>query len=211
MNIRWHGHSCFRLESKEATLLIDPFPREIGLKPPKIDADIILSTHGHYDHAYLDGAPKESFIIKEPGEFEKSGITIQGLLSYHDNVKGMQRGLNTIYIITLEDMRICHLGDIGQESLTQEQVSEIGTVDILFIPIGGTYTINAAQAIKIIQEIEPKIIIPMHYMVDGLLIDLDGPEKFLREIGITPEQVDTFKIAKKNLPTDEMKLVTFSI
>lgn len=211
MNIKWHGQACFRIESKEATLLIDPFPREIGLKPPKLDADIILVTHGHYDHSAIDGAPKETFVIKEPGEFEKSGITIQGLLSFHDNDNGSQRGYNTIYIITLEDMRICHLGDLGQHSLTQEQISEIGNIDILFIPVGGNYTINGSQAVKIIQEIEPKIIIPMHYMVDGLQIDLDGPEKFLKEIGMTPEIVDSYKIVKKNLPVEEMKLVQFSL
>lgn len=211
MNIKWHGHSCFRIESKEATLLVDPFPREIGLKPPKLDADIILVTHGHYDHSAISGAPKESFIIQEPGEFEKSGVTIQGLLSFHDNVDGIERGYNTIYIITLEDMRICHLGDLGQHALTQEQISEIGNIDILFVPVGGNYTINGSQAVKIIQQIEPKIIIPMHYKTEGLLIDLDGPEKFLKDIGLTPEVVDSYKILKKNLPVDEMKLIQLSI
>ncbi|MEX2052888.1 MAG: MBL fold metallo-hydrolase, partial [Candidatus Paceibacterota bacterium] len=136
---------------------------------------------------------------------------VEGLLSFNVNSQGTERGMNTIYIIRMEDMRLCHMGDLGQTQLTNEQIEAIGDVDILFIPVGGKYTIDGAQAADIARALEPKVIIPMHYKVPGLNIDLDDSKKFLREIGIKPEEVDVFKIAKKNLPQEETKLITFKI
>lgn len=211
MTIRWFGQACFRLESKEISLLIDPFSKEIGLRPPKINDQIVAVTHDHYDHNNVTDAEPDTFIIKGPGEYEKKGVYVQGIHSLHDNAGGTQRGFNTIYVITIEDMRVCHLGDLGQDTLTDEQVDEIGDVDILLIPVGGVYTINSQKALGVIKQIEPKIIIPMHYKVPGLTIEIEGPEKFLKDIGMQPEKVDTFKILKKNLPAEEMKLVVFNI
>ncbi len=209
MTISWLGHACFRFESKDISFLIDPFSKDTGLRPPRIHDQIIAVTHEHYDHnAYGDG--EGAFLVQGPGEYEKSGVYIHGINSYHDNVDGAERGMNTIYIVTMEEMRLCHLGDLGQQKLTSEQVEEIGNVDILFVPIGGNYTINSEEAVAIIGLIEPKIIIPMHYKVPDLTIDIDGPEKFIKALGLTPEKVDTFKIQKKNLPIDEIKLVMFN-
>lgn len=210
MNISWYGHSCFRLETKDVSILIDPFSKEIGLRPPKIKDDLVLVTHGHYDHNNLEDLNPEAFVIDTPGEYEKKGVAVRGILSYHDKVGGKERGLNTIYVIKAEELTICHLGDLGQEKLDEAQVEEIGDVDILMIPVGGTYTINYKEAIGVIGQIEPKIIIPMHYRLKNLKVEIDGPEKFIKELGLTPENVDKFKIAKKLLPTEEMKLVTFN-
>lgn len=210
MNISWYGHSCFRLETKDVSILIDPFSKEIGLRPPKIKDDLVLVTHGHYDHNNLEGLNPEAFVIDTPGEYEKKGVAVRGILSYHDKVGGKERGLNTMYVIKAEELTICHLGDLGQEKLDEAQVEEIGDVDILMIPVGGTYTINYKEAIGVIGQIEPKIIIPMHYRLKNLKVEIDGPEKFIKELGLTPENVDKFKIAKKLLPTEEMKLVTFN-
>lgn len=211
MNIQWFGQSCFRFEAKEGSVLIDPFSKEIGLRPPKIKDDIVLVTHKHYDHSNVEDLSEGSFLIDTPGEYERKGIYIRGILSYHDKSNGTERGLNTIYIIKAEDMVICHLGDLGQDKFNDHQVEEIGDVDVLMIPVGGKYTIDYKDAKEIISQIEPKIIIPMHYRVKDLNIDIDGPEKFIKELGLTPEKVDKLKIAKKTLPVEEIKLVTFEI
>jgi L-ascorbate metabolism protein UlaG (beta-lactamase superfamily) len=211
MNIQWYGQSCFRLESKGLSILIDPFSKEIGLKPPRLNDNIFLVSHDHYDHNNIEGVAKEAFVVKGPGEYESAGVYIQGINSYHDNVEGKERGLNTIYAIKFEDIRLCHLGDLGQSKLTDEQIETIGDVDILFIPVGGKYTLDGEQAADVVKEIEPKIIIPMHYEVPGLNVKIDGPQKFLKEIGLKPEETEIFKINKKILPTEEMKLVMFKL
>ena len=210
MTITWYGQSCFRLEAKEGSVLIDPFDKEIGLKPPRIKDDIVLVSHQHYDHNAIDEANPEAFIIKNPGEYENHGIAIRGIQSFHDNKEGTERGLNTIYVLKAEELNICHLGDLGH-ILTDHQVEDIGDVYILMIPVGGTYTIYAKTAVEVINQIEPKIVIPMHYKISDLKIPLDSPEKFVKELGLTPEKVEKYKIAKKLLPAEEIKLVMFSI
>mgnify|MGYP001601107485 CR=1 FL=1 len=199
--------------------MIDLFSKEIGLKPPKIKDDIVMVTHDHPDHNSIEEIPPESFLINTPGEYEKKGIAIRGISSYHDKTEGKERGLNTIYVIKAEDMTICHLGDLGQEKLDEKQVDDIGDIDILLVPVGGNYTINYKEAIGVIGQIEPKIIIPMHYKIKDLKIGLDGPEKFVKELGLTPEKIsarggpasggDKFRISKKLLPLEEMKLIMF--
>lgn len=211
MTITWYGQSCFRLEAKEGSVLIDPFSKEIGLKPPRIKDDVVLVTHQHSDHNNIEDANPEAFIIQNPGEYENHGIAIQGIQSFHDNKEGAERGLNTIYVLKAEELTICHLGDLGHP-LTDHQIEEIGDVDILMIPVGGTYTIDAKTAIEVINQVEPKIVIPMHYMVPGHSpSSLDGPEKFVKELGLTPEKFDKYKISKKLLPVEEVKLVMLEI
>jgi L-ascorbate metabolism protein UlaG (beta-lactamase superfamily) len=209
MNISWYGHSCFRIEAKEGSILIDPFSKDTGLRPPRIKDDLVLVTHHHFDHDNVSEANPEAFIIDGPGEYEKQGIAVRGISSFHDKSGGKERGLNTIYTIKAEDMTICHLGDLGQEKLEDKQLEDIGDVDILMIPVGGLYTIDYKEAVNVITQIEPKIIVPMHYKLKDLKLDLAGPEKFLKEIGLTPEKVDKLKMVKKNLPVEEMKLVVF--
>ena len=218
MTITWYGHSCFRIEAhstssgqaKEAiSILIDPFSKEIGLRPPKIKDDLVLVTHHHFDHDNVSEVNPEALVIDGPGEYEKHGIQVRGISSFHDKTNGKERGLNTIYLIKAEDMTLCHLGDLGQDKLDDGQVEEIGDVDILMVPVGGTYTIDAKEAAGIVGQIEPKIVIPMHYKIKDLKVEVSGPDKFLKEIGLSPEKVDKFKIAKKNLPAEEMKLVMF--
>lgn len=211
MTISWFGHSCFRLEAKNLSILVDPFSKDIGLRSPKIKDNIVLLTHGHYDHANVEDAPAETKIIKGPGEYEIMGVCVRGIQSFHDNSNGADRGLNTMYIIEDDDVKICHMGDFGQDKLEEHQLEEIGDVDVLMIPVGGTYTIDGKQASEIISQIEPKIIIPMHYKLPELKIDIAGPEKFLKEIGIKPEKVDKYKATKKTLPQEEMQLIMFNI
>ena len=211
MTISWFGQSCFRLEGKDVSLLIDPFSKEIGLRPPKIKDQIVLITHEHYDHNNLEGAEKETMIIRNPGEYESKGVFVQGISSFHDKAQGAERGTNTIYLIKMEEMTICHLGDLGQEKLEDQQVDLIGEVDILIIPVGGKYTLDYKEAVGVVGQIEPKIIIPMHYKVPGLNIDIEPADKFVKEMGLTPEKIDKFKINKKSFPQEETKLVVLTL
>jgi L-ascorbate metabolism protein UlaG (beta-lactamase superfamily) len=212
MTITWFGQSCFRIECKEGSILIDPFDKAIGLKPPRIKDDVVLVTHPHFDHDNIEAADGETFVITNPGEYEIKNIHVQGIPSFHDKSQGSERGLNTIYRIKAEDMVLCHLGDFGEGKLSDEQVEAVGDVDILIVPVGGHFTIDAKEAIEIISQVEPKIVIPMHYQVPGLTIkELEGPEKFIKELGLTPETTDKFKIASKTLPIEEMKLVMLTL
>lgn len=212
MTITWFGHSCFRVEAKGVNILFDPFSKEIGLRPPRIRDDIILVSHEHYDHNATDGADGETFIIRNPGEYERKGVAIQGIRAFHDKKEGAERGMSTIYRVRVEDVTLCHLGDFGQAELSTEQIEAIGDVDVLFVPVGGTYTIDGKEAAAIVSAIEPKIIIPMHYAVDGLSIpSLDGPERFLKEVGLSPDKGETLRVTAKDLPVDETKLFVFTL
>ncbi|MEK7124728.1 MAG: MBL fold metallo-hydrolase, partial [Patescibacteria group bacterium] len=193
MKIVWAGQACFQISANPAkdvfaNIVIDPFG-EIGLKMPNFEADILLVTHGHEDHNNVkavkparagEGSP---FIIEGPGEYEIKGVFIKGINSFHDDKEGKERGANTIYTIETEGMKLCHLGDLGQSQLTDAQLEEIGTVDILMIPVGGVYTIDSAQAPKIIGQIEPKMAIPMHYELPKLKFKLESVDRFLKAMG----------------------------
>ncbi|MDO8495596.1 MAG: MBL fold metallo-hydrolase [bacterium] len=212
MILTWIGHSCFRLEGKDVSLLIDPFSKEIGLKPPRIKDNLVLLTHRHYDHASIDDVDSETMVIDGPGEYESHGVYVHGISSFHDNSGGTERGLNTIYVIKLEEVTICHLGDLGQEKLDEQQLELIGNIDVLLIPVGGKYTIDYKQAVAVVGQIEPKVIVPMHHKLPDLKIEgLDGVEKFLKEMGLTPEKLDKLKVTPKTLPQEEIKLVTLSL
>ena len=205
--IVWAGQSCFQISvspSKDNTVNIvtDPFG-DIGLKAPNFSADILMVSHQHADHNDIKSIKGDAFLIENPGEYEVKGVFIQGIDSFHDDSQGKERGKNTIYTFEAEDIRFCHLGDFGQKQLTDEQLEKIGNVDILMIPIGGTYTINSSEASKVIGQIEPKIVVPMHYGVPKLKFELDGVEKFLKAMGKNSVQPqDKLVIKASALPKD---------
>ncbi len=216
MQIIWKGQSCFQITTQktktQVAITIDPFSSEIGLRPPSGAADIVLVTHDHHDHNNVKAVAGTPFVISGPGEYEIKDVYIVGIPSFHDAVLGKERGANTIYVIDAEDLRVCHLGDLGQKELTDDQLEKIGEVDILMIPVGGVYTIDGKDALKIMSQIEPKIIIPMHYSLPklnppagGKLDDLD---KFLKAAGIRKiEPLPKLTIKKKDLPEEEVKIV----
>lgn len=211
MEIRWFGQACFLVKSKDGSLVIDPFSEEIGLKLPKLSADIVLVTHQHPDHnnvsAVLPEKKEKPFVISGPGEYEISGITIWGLASFHDKSEGAERGTNTIYKIRAEEMNLCHLGDLGH-ILSDNQLESIGEVDILFVPVGGVYTIDGKEAVEVIGQIEPKIVIPMHYQIPGLASNLGSLDSFARQEGVVDlEAKDFLKISKNDLPSEERETV----
>lgn len=213
--IYWAGQSCFEISvsnsrDHEANIVIDPFDEETGLKVPNLTADILLVTHNHHDHNNIKAVKGEYFLVAGPGEYEVKGVFVQGIPSFHDTENGKEKGQNTIYTIEVEGMRFCHLGDLGQKELTDEQIDKIGTIDVLMIPVGGEFTISSAEAVKITSQIEPRIVIPMHYELPKLKIKLDPVEKFLKAMGknagaIVPQ--DKFLAKESNMPKDGMEIV----
>jgi L-ascorbate metabolism protein UlaG (beta-lactamase superfamily) len=210
MYINWHGHSCFRLTEKidnnEVAIVTDPFAAEIGLFPPKLKADIVTISHHHADHDNLEKiSPNldKLFVIDRPGEYEVKKVFVTGIDSLHDKKDGAERGRNTIYKFEIDGLSVVHLGDLGK-ALTEEQLSAVGDVDILLIPIGGTYTIDGHEAAELVREIEPRIVIPMHYKIKDVAIEgLADETKFLKEMGGRVERMERLKILKKELPAEE--------
>ena len=183
MEITWLGHSCFKLKGKQATVITDPFSPAIGYTLGKVAADIVTVSHPHPGHSYVQGVADEPRVLKSPGEYESGGVLTVGVHTFHDNEKGAQRGKNTVFVIDVDDVMICHLGDLGHV-LTAEQVAEIDGVDVLLIPVGGVSTIDAVQAAQIVRQLEPKIVIPMHYKTEAEKKDLETADRFLKEMGV---------------------------
>jgi len=213
MKITWYGQSFFQILTKKrkealVKIVIDPFDEKIGLRVTTLKADILLVTHHHHNHDNVGAIKDNPFLISGPGEYEIKKVFIQGIPAFHDNLEGKERGKITVYTIGTEGMKVCHLGDLGQRELGPEQLEQIGDIDILMIPVGGVYTISAKEATKIISQLEPKIVIPMHYRIPKLKIKLEELQKFLKVMGIkTPETLKTFSIKKKNLPKEGMKII----
>ena len=216
MNITWKGQSCFQITSSQGkdghvNIVIDPFDEETGLRVPKLEADLLLVTHQHKDHNNVKAVSGNPFLVEGPGEYEVKEVSIQGIQSFHDSSQGKERGSNTIYVMETEDIRICHLGDLGQKELTSEQVEQIGDIDILMIPVGGNFTIESKEAVKIMSQIEPSIIIPMHYAIPKLKMKLNGLDKFLKTMGV--KKLDTLpklSIKKKDISPEEAKIVVLA-
>ena len=211
MDISYLGHAAFRLKGKTASLVVDPYDPSVGPKFPKVEADIVAVTHSHSDHNAIANVGGTPFVVSGPGEYEVKGIEVVAVKSFHDNKQGAERGLNTIYNFKIDKINICHLGDLGQSTLTEEQVEEIGNVDILLLPVGGHYTIDAAEANKIASQLEPKIIIPMHFKeAETKIEELATVDQFLKEIGKENlEPVNKLTVTTDKLP-EETQVVLMS-
>lgn len=203
MDIYFLGQACFKIKGKNAILIIDPFdPFFTGLKLPKdLSADLVLITHQHQDHNFTSAVAGSPLIISGPGEYEKSSVSVVGIKSFHDKQKGAERGINIIYQISIDGINIVHLGDLGH-ILTDEQSRLIEAVDILMVPVGNKYTLNIEDAAKVVADLEPKIVIPMHYQIEGLKIEgLLDVKPFLKEMGAeNVTAVPRLNIVKDKLP-----------
>jgi L-ascorbate metabolism protein UlaG (beta-lactamase superfamily) len=209
MEISWLGHSCFQLRGKNVTLITDPFSPQPGHSLGKISAPIVTISHNHPGHNFVESVAGDPRIVRGPGEYEISDVLITGVASYHDNKHGQELGRNTIYVIHMDDLIICHLGDLGH-ILQEEQLEEVAVADVLLIPIGGQHTINAAQAAEVISQVEPHIVIPMHY--NPSVGDAPDPlDKFCREMGIeaiTPQP--KLSITRSALPAETQVIILSS-
>lgn len=215
MIITYLGHSCFKIQDKAGsegvTVVTDPFDKNVGLKVPNFEADIVTVSHKHNDHSNINALRGNPFVIDSAGEYEAKGVAINGIESYHDAKDGVERGKNIIYRIDIDNVSVAHLGDLGHE-LDAKQLERLEGTDVLLIPVGGKYTIDAKKAIEVIKQIEPRIVIPMHYKVKGSKInDIDEVDKFIKESGMAPTNEEKLKVSKKDLPQEDTELVILSI
>ena len=181
LQIRWHGHSCFEIKD-DITLVTDPHDgKSIGIPAPTVEGDIILVSHDHYDHNSVKTVEKiGSKVVKDERKRKIFNVDIKGIKTYHDEKSGDIRGENIIFKFLIDDIIFCHLGDLGH-MVEESIVEKIGSVDILFVPVGGNFTIDADIACDIIKSIEPAIIIPMHYKIGGLSLPIDNLDTFLEK------------------------------
>jgi L-ascorbate metabolism protein UlaG (beta-lactamase superfamily) len=199
MEITWLGHSCFRLKGSEATVITDPYAPDLGYTLGKPKADIVTVSHQHSDHNYVQGIP-DARVISGPGEYEISNVLVLGITTYHDDVQGAQRGKNTVYLVEMDEVTVCHLGDLGHV-LTSEQTEELDNVDVLLIPVGGVFTIDARLAAEVVRQLSPKVVIPMHYKTPVVTLELEPVDRFLRELGVSNlEPSPKLSVTKSNLP-----------
>lgn len=200
MDISWLGHSCFRIRGVHATVITDPYSPDLGYSLGKPTARIVTVSHQHPGHSYVQGIGGEPKLVAGPGEYEISGVLIIGMATFHDGEEGRKRGKNTAYLMEVDEVLVCHLGDLGHV-LTTEQVAEIGNVDVLLLPVGGVSTINAPMAAEVVRELEPKAVVPMHYKTEALNRELEPVGRFLKEMGVKEvNSMPKLSFTKANLP-----------
>ncbi|MDP1846011.1 MAG: MBL fold metallo-hydrolase [Candidatus Moranbacteria bacterium] len=214
MTIQWYGHSCFKITTKpegrgsgeDVIIFTDPFHKEVGLRPPQGKADIVTVSHDHFDHNNAEALKGEPQVLDLPGEYSIKGVSIRGISAFHDKQEGAERGLNTIFVLESEGIRFCHLGDLGGP-LDKKQLEEINGVDILAVPIGGTFTLDGKEAKAVVDQVEPKIVLPIHYSIPGSKVKIDDEKKFCKEIGLCPrEKLAKLILKKKDLEGEELKV-----
>jgi L-ascorbate metabolism protein UlaG (beta-lactamase superfamily) len=212
MIISWLGQSCFKLQDKisgrDITVVLDPFsPSYTGLKlPANLAAEVVTISHQHEDHNFLSGVGGQPFVVDMAGEYEIGGLSIDGVDSDHDQQGGTERGHNLMFRLGFSDLVVTHLGDLGG-TLEAKQLERLAGTDILLVPVGGHYTLDAKRAIEAINQIEPKIVIPMHYQLPGLKFELNAVDDFIKAIGLAPTYEDKFKVSRRDLDSENLQLV----
>lgn len=181
MNIRYLGHSCFRLEDSAGTSIVtDPYG-DVGFSMPKgVRANAVTVSHSHYDHCNVKAVEGNPIVFSQAGNYAVGGISITAWKTFHDDAMGRKRGENLVFKFRIDGMEVCHLGDIG-ESCTPSLVARLLPIDVLLIPVGGTFTIDAPQAKAYVDALQPAVILPMHYQVEGLTLGIEGVDAFLRQ------------------------------
>lgn len=208
MKIRYLGHSCFLLtESTGTRILTDPYG-DVGFKMPRVEADVVSVSHGHYDHNNVKAVGGNPVVLDKEGQYEVGGVEIIAVKSYHDNVNGEERGENLIFKFRLDGIEVCHLGDLGEEC-SSSLIEMLLPVHVLLIPVGGKYTIDSEQAKEYVDRIMPSIVIPMHYKSKGLSLDIDKPDAFLSEF--EEEDVEETGASEIELTRDDIDEETTKI
>lgn len=208
MKIRYLGHSCFQLiESTGTSIVCDPYG-DVGFFMPHVCADAVTVSHAHYDHNNVGAVTGEPVVFDQEGQFEISGITIQAIKCWHDGEKGAKRGQNLIFKFRMDGIEVCHLGDLG-EKCTASLIEAVLPVQVLLIPVGGNYTIDAAQAKEYVDRIRPSIVIPMHYKTKGLNIDIAELDEFtdLFDGEILKTNESEIKLSRDNVMAGSTKMI----
>ncbi|MEA2583211.1 MAG: hypothetical protein QOF33_1296 [Thermomicrobiales bacterium] len=203
---RWFGHSCFRIKAREATVLTDPVGRVTGYAMPKQTADIVTVSHDHPGHANLDAVKPEYKLVNGPGEYELHEVFITGIRTYHDDKKGKERGYSTVYLIEVEGMVICHLGDLGH-ALSEEQAEAMAGCDVLLVPAGGGTVLDPAGVVEVIGQLEPKIVIPMQYATEIGDTNLGGVDAFCKLLGVELPAAEDKLIIRQSELGEAMRVV----
>lgn len=209
MHIIWKGQTCFNLlisqnKGEQISLMIDPYDTTTGTKISRVKSDIILSTQITEKENLVSDKEELVHVIDGPGEYEIKEIYIKGINCPANISKNKDGASNTIFTIEAEEMNICHLGLFNQKELTSAQLEEIGEVDVLLVPVGdGGYCVEGNEAASIVNQIEPKVVVPMFYKQSGLDLKIDGVEKFLKAFGEEAEKQEKLLIKRKDLPADE--------
>ena len=182
MEITWYGRACFRLKGRDATVITDPCPPSTGFVAGKHDVDVLTISHEHPDHSYTRSITA-GLTLTRPGEYEFRDLLITSIRTFHDAEGGTQRGENMVFSFEVDGVHVAHLGDLGH-LLSEDQIAELGPIDVLLVPAGGVFTLTPAEAAEVVAQITPRIVIPMHFAIDGASGDLQGPEKFLQEMAV---------------------------
>lgn len=205
ITFEWYGQACFKIENS-STIVTDPHDGEtIGLNPPPADvADVVTISHEHHDHASGEEivTREDTAIIKDSGSYAEKGVSIKGIDSFHDNVSGEKRGKNVIFVLEVEGKKICHMGDLGHQ-LDEEDLDRIGSMDVLLIPVGGNYTIDGSEAADLTKRLEPQVVIPIHFLVEGLTVEIAGLDEFINEIRTKYEVKEMDRLKLDGLPEEK--------
>lgn len=218
MDVTYLGHASFKLRGKTATVITDPFDPSVGFPFPAASADIVTVSHSHPDHANtfkVQGTSRRPhpFVISAPGEYEIMGISVRAIPCFHDDQQGKLRGKNLIMGLTIDGVHLVHLGDLGH-SLTESQIEDIGPVDVLMVPVGGFFTIDPQAATSVVENLDPSIVIPMHYRSDkhaATFKDLSPLSDFLKQMGVeSKETQEKLTVTAGNLPEEtEVVILNF--
>lgn len=212
MKIKWLGHSCFILTSETGTkVLTDPCDPETGYNLCGIETDIVTVSHSHHDHNYVAAVANEPVVIDSIGCYEEKGVKICGILTYHDECCGKMRGENILFKYEIDGIKVVHAGDLGYipDATT---IAEIGAVDVLLVPVGGIYTINATQARIFANMLKPKVVIPMHYKTPALQFELDTADEFVNkavDCNIHKLNQSEAVLTHENLGNDRVLVLTY--
>jgi len=213
MIIRWLGHASFRLEESTGTAIVtDPYNEEVGYKMPRVSANAITVSHQHHDHNCVANVEGDPVVLSTRVGCDVGGVGIMSFVTYHDSEKGKLRGENLVFKYRLDGVDICHLGDIG-EPCNPRLLEAIGSVDVLLIPVGGNYTINAEEAKDYVDKIMPSVVIPMHYKEEGCHYDIAEVDEFVDlfdENNVEYIEGDSIELDRTDFDGDfETKLIVF--
>ncbi len=210
MKIQWLGHSAFRLEESTGTAIVtDPYHSSVGYDMPRVKADAVTLSHGHDDHNNVEAVDGFPLLIQDLGAFEVKGVHIQSALSYHDDKKGAKRGKNIVYKFRMDGVEVCHLGDIGHECNIRI-VETLMPVNVLLIPVGGKYTIDAHQAKDYVDKFMPDVVIPMHYRTKDCDLDIAKVNEFLElfdDEDIVHVEGDTVEFDRADFDGESTKVI----
>jgi len=206
MELVWYGLACFRISDRALKVVTDPYGPDVGVTPPRLRADVVTISHGRPGHNYVKAVRNVRKVFDGPGEYEVGGVFITGVRTWH---RGGRNGgqPNTIFLFDFANLTVCHLGDLGHVP-KQEEIEDLGPVDVLLVPVGGHQTLDGAEASEVVSLIEPRYVVPMHYALPGFEVELESLDKFLREMGVTePRQLESLKVGNRSEVSEETQVI----